>query len=242
MPPNVPQDILDQLKTMQAAISALQGRVGIRPAQNQIVGGSVTVGAGGTLEVVDNDGSPLLFVGGVSPTHPDGSPQRGLLVYREDGSLAFSIYTTDANPQGLAIHDAHGNTIFAEDVITGGLARPWLDIPMYPARQTNFLQTTSAAYETLWRGEVSCINPTLTVSGWSWTPPGSAGNLQVLANSATVGSPVAVPTGGVTQWTIGPALHGASIGSTLTVEIQAQLTSGPGPVYVGVHHVRGEQT
>lgn len=238
----VPLDILDRLRAVEDRLRAVEGRAQIRPALDQILSGNVTVGDGGTLAVNNLAGGAQFYVGNILPNHPDGSQQRGMIVYREDGSLALGIFTTDSHAQHLTLYDAHGNTILAEDVITGGLARPWLDIPMYPARYSDFLQTTSAVYATLWRGEVSCINPKLTVSGWFWTPPGSAGNVQVLASGVPIGSPLAVSTGSVSQWTIGPALHGVSIGSPLIVEIQAELTSGAGPVYVGVHHVRGEQT
>lgn len=204
--------------------------------------GGLTVTGAGYLTVMDADGSVLLLIGGIEP-YGDGTPQRGLAIRRADGSLALSVSSTSgstADPQCLVIRDAKGNPLVAED-IAGGLARPWGDIPMYAAKSGSWLTTTSASYEVLWRGVVDARNPKLAVSGWSLAGAGSAGNVRVKANGTVIGSASAVTTS-TQQWTIGPLAHGVAIGSDLTVEIEAQLTSGAGPVSIGVHHVRGQQT
>ncbi|WP_441251205.1 hypothetical protein [Kitasatospora sp. McL0602] len=123
----IPLDLLDRIRALEDQVRQLSGRVNIRPAMNQILSGSVVVGEGGTFEVNDADGSPQFYVGGISPAHPDGSPQRGVVAWREDGSIALSLVSFNANPQALAIYDRAGNTLLADDTTAAGLARPYLE-------------------------------------------------------------------------------------------------------------------
>ena len=160
-----------------------------------------------------------------------------------NGTLALAVASTSGStttPQCLTIRDAAGTILLAED-ISGGLARPWGDIPMYPAKSTSWLTTASASYEVLWRGVTDARNPQVAVSGWAVAAAGSAGNVRVKANGVLLGSAVAVTTSAA-QWTIGPLPHGVATGTDLTVEIEAQLTSGAGPISIGQHHTRGQQT
>jgi hypothetical protein len=145
-----------------------------------------------------------------------------------------------ADPQGLLVRDAAGNTLILEDPAGQGLARPYFDVPMYPAKSGNMLTTTSAAYEILWRGYADTRNPRLAASGWILAGAGSTGNLRVKVNGTQIGSTV-VATTSLAQWTVGPIAHGAAINTDMTVDIEAQLTGGSGPITVGIHHVRGEQ-
>ncbi|MFD9124363.1 hypothetical protein [Kitasatospora sp. NPDC059571] len=232
--------ILQAIKDIRQDIRELRAARRLEAAS--IGAGGLTVTGAGYLTVMDADGSVLLLIGGIEP-YGDGTPQRGIALRRADGTLALSVSSTSgstSDPQGLVIRDARGNVLVAEDV-SGGLARPWGDIPMYPAKSTNWLTTTNASYEVLWRGVVDARNPKLAVSGWAVAAASSGGNVRVKVNGTVLGSPVAVTTTS-SQWTIGPLAHGVAIGSDLTVEIEAQLTSGAGPVSIGVHHARGQQT
>lgn len=173
--------------------------------------GGLTITSGGYIKVIAADGTTRLWLGGAGGA-----------------------------PQGLLIRDSHGNVLISEDTVTGGFGRPYSDIPMYPARSGDMLQTTSAAYEVLWRGIVDTRNPRLAVSGWALAAAATTGNVRVKANGTVIGSAVAVTTT-LTQWTVGPLLHNVAIGTDMTVEVEAQMTGGTGPVRIGVHHARGEQ-
>jgi hypothetical protein len=174
-----------------------------------------------------------IAAGGITVT-ADGSIQ----VLAADGTVRLWI---SADPQGFLIRDAAGNALIFEDPGGQGLARPFFDVPMYAAKSGNMLTTTSASYEVLWRGTVDTRNPRLTASGWLLAGAGSTGNVRIKANGSVIGSAVAATTS-LTQWTIGPLAHSVAINSDLTVEIEAQLTGGAGPITVGTHHVRTEQT
>ena len=239
--PPTPQSLWQAIRDLRRDMQQLRAS---RRLESAAIGtGGLVITGDGYLKVLDTDGSILFQIGLISP-HPDGSPQRGVLISREDGTAALSVAAVTSHPgdpQGIVVRDARGTVLLAEDVTAGGLARPWLNIPMYPARSADLRQSTSGTYETVWRGVTDIHNPRLTVSGWSVTAGGTTGNVQVLVNGALFGAPVAVSTS-LTQFTVGPLTHGLPIGSDVTVEIQAQMTSGAGPVSVGVDHVRGEQS
>jgi hypothetical protein len=142
--------------------------------------------------------------------------------------------------QGLSLADAAGDMLVSEDA-AGGFERPWFDIPLYAARSTDMLQTTSATYEVLWHGVVDTRNPRLTVAGWAVAASATTGNVRVKANGVVIGAAVAVSTT-LTEWTVGPLPHGVPTGTDLTVEIEGQMTSGAGPVRIGIDHARTEQS
>ncbi|WP_224280652.1 hypothetical protein [Streptomyces sp. LS1784] len=124
--PDLPLDILDEFRKLKDEVRQLAGRSQMRPAMTQILSGSVVVGEGGTFKVNTKAGDPQFYVGGISPLNPDGSPQRGLLACRQDGSLAISISNITSNPgdpQCVVIRDSRGQTLLAEDA-AGGLAAP----------------------------------------------------------------------------------------------------------------------
>lgn len=151
--PNTPTDIIDRLRALERQVNDLAGRVNIRPALNTIVGGSVTIKEGGQLLVQDSDGTNVFNIGRVLPD-VDGQPQQATVIRRMDGSLAFAVWTSaTTGAQKVVIYDKNSNGIFADDVNSpgGGLAVPWIPIPMpvnsvAAAAQTGYFNTTSSTF------------------------------------------------------------------------------------------------
>jgi hypothetical protein len=234
--PNVPTDIGDTIRTMQEQIRALQGAVNTRPAMNQVSSGSVTIGAGGTLRVNDTDGAPLFFIGGISPLNPDGSLQRGLLAYRQDGSLALSISNGTANvgdPQAVVIRDADSNTLFAEDAIAGGLAAPlfgadaWYGVTEVPA-----WTTSSATFVTLmtlsWRKQ----HPRVTAHYLARCSDGTtAGELRLVDGAGLTVATVVLGAGAYVVGSVTGSVSGTHLASQ-SLQWQGRVTAGAGTVGV----------
>lgn len=241
--PNVPTDILDTIRDLQTQVRELSGRVAQRPAQTQIAGGDVAVYAGGSFRMLSVDGSLVqTWIGKISPNHPDGSEQRGILMYREDGSLAFSLYSADSNPQAIALRDKTGNTVVADDVVAGGLALPYLPIPFAPARYTDWLATTAAAFEDVHRATVTKLQPyAYVVVAHTSDTSGTTGELQVTVNGTPVGSPTGV---GFVQSavTIGPFALPGTYRSQVEIRVQARRTAGTGNVRCHVVAASGIQS
>ncbi|KDN84369.1 hypothetical protein [Kitasatospora cheerisanensis] len=94
----------------------------------------------------------MLYVGAIGPSHPDGTPQYGVVFRREDGSAALAIWDgAGASPQPIAVWDRAGNTIIADDRVSGqGLARPYLSTDAwFGATEVPAFTTSSTSFTTL---------------------------------------------------------------------------------------------
>jgi hypothetical protein len=228
--PQVPYDILDRIRDLEQQVRDLTGRSQIRPAMNQVLAGDVVVGQGGTFKVNDVDGDPMFYVGGISPLNPDGSPQRGLLAYRQDGSLAVSIANSGTGPmtQTVAVRDKNGNVVVSDDVVNGGLGRPYLPVPMQPG-----VDFTDATWRHTHVGWWHVQHPNLTTNFSVFAPGGTTAQARLVKNVAgaitQLGSTITA-TGGETfgNFTLTPADHGGAFGTWVYLMIQVQRTAGTG--------------
>lgn len=234
----IPQNLLDEIRDLKRRVRAIEGRAHIRPAMDRVINGTVLVGEGGTLQVDDTDGSPQLFVGGISPAHPDGTPQRGFLVYREDGSLAMSIATHDESPQALVIQDAQGRDLFAEDTATGGLAEPKL--ALLPPQPTDFAlwpHASESSWTTVARSYHVVQHPKVRIFMTTLADAGTVGEFRLIVEGLPWG-PV-VPAGTVfdhTDFTDVP-FH-----TLAKVEVEGRVTEGTGEIYAQVQLMYGCRT
>lgn len=193
------QDILDEIRSLRREVAELRSR----SLQNAGVpdGGLLISGTGG-LRVVDADGDENLFIGGFtgSLARPDGNPQR-VIVYRDDaGHARFAIW--DPNPNGgdgyqqaIFEWDHLGNIVHSTDR-NGGLARPWLQVHLYPlfamaAGTFSYANLTAATGErTLWEGRATISHPWLLMDGVWGQASGTAlsNTYRLKLNGTTVGT------------------------------------------------------
>ncbi|MFD8596961.1 hypothetical protein ACFV1L_18365 [Kitasatospora sp. NPDC059646] len=229
---NVPVDILDRLRAVEDRLRQVEGRTQQRPALNQILG-NVNVGPGGIFKVLDTDGSTIFWVGGISPAHPDGSPQRGVLMYREDGSIALQIATTTADPQGLAIRDRAGYFILADDVPSGsGLSAPHFGADgWYGYTETPAWTTTSASFATCMSLAWKRFHPRVQGFYLVRCDAGVSGEIRLVDGAGGVIGTVALGAGAYQVGSVTGPISGG-LGSDQTLTWQARVTGGTGSIGV----------
>lgn len=147
--PQLPEDIIDRLTAMERRIQQLSTAVNTRPALNTISGGEVRISDGGSLSVVEPvNGTKILGVGAWSPT------EYGLEIKRKSGKTVLSVrnVVTGDYDQAFRVFDSFNNEIVADDVVAGGLARPWLAmLPPQDTSTTRWPQTNATGWTTVAR-------------------------------------------------------------------------------------------
>ncbi|MGW3322511.1 hypothetical protein [Streptomyces virginiae] len=153
----VPVDLLDRIRELERKVREISGRTQIRPALDEITHGHVRIGEGGTLDVYAPNGVNLFGVGDFGPefAHPDGSPQQGVVMSREDGSVAFSIWADrsgglgGAGSQAVSLWDRAGNIVLSDETTTGwGMGTPYLPLPLH--RLTGSDVITASEFVNIW--------------------------------------------------------------------------------------------
>ncbi|MER5350575.1 hypothetical protein ABT093_09615 [Kitasatospora sp. NPDC002551] len=234
--PDLPGDWSEVLRSLDARLRAVEGRSQIRPAMTRIEAGDVTVGTGGTFKVNNALGAPQFYVGGIGPLNPDGSPQRGLLVYRQDGSKAITINnmtTNPADPQGLVLRDADANTLLAEDVVGGGLSAPIFGADAwYGYTEVPQWTTSSASFATCMSLKWHKHHPRVESHFLARCSDGTtAGEIRLVDGSGgVIGQVTLAPGDYFVSYLVGP-ITGAHLGFQ-TLEWQARRTAGAGTVGV----------
>ncbi|MFR9795500.1 hypothetical protein ACL02U_06265 [Streptomyces sp. MS06] len=227
--PLLPEDIIDRFIALERRIHQLSTAVNTRPALNRITGGSVEITDGGSLDVRTGDGqNELMHVGSWS----DG--EYGFSLRRQTGELAISAYNGDGSTtsvQPVRIHDAHGHEIVSDDILTGGLARPWLAmLPPQDTSTTRWPQTTSSSWTTVARSFNPVWQPKFRLYLYTAASSGATGQVRVLVNGSQWGGTVAA--GSTFDHTDAVSGDFDSVFSGLVkVEVQCQVTSTSGTVY-----------
>ncbi|MER6360106.1 hypothetical protein [Kitasatospora sp. NPDC001527] len=239
----IPQDLLDRIRTLERQVRELSGRAQTRPALDRIQHGPVVIGEGGTLTVQDADGTPMVYIGDLDMPRPNGAPQYGVLISREDGTLALAMFSGGTQPQGLDIYDNRGNTIFTEDRVNGGLAVPYLHTPFYPDGDLDrYARTQSGSPESLWTAPHVRYHPMLTVAAYAASDVGTTGAAQVYVDGQPWGEQHNLNSGDWIYVTDGPKLCPGKYGDITRVEIRAWRTGGAGNVYTCAAGAIGTQT
>jgi len=238
--PQLPEDIIDRLTQMERRIQQLSTAVNTRPALNMVSGGGVEITDGGYLFVRPPAGGAAVFAVGKWT-----GGEYGMAIRRQTGELAMSVYNGDGTSdslQALRLYDAKGHEIFSDDISTGGLARPWLNmLPPQDSTATRWPQTTSTtmttvamSYNVVWQPKMRLLMNTRVSSG-------AAGSVQVLVNGVQWGS--TITAGSDFDYSAPVSSDFASVyGTLLKVEIQAQVTSASGSVYANPILMYGRQT
>lgn len=239
--PPTPASLWQAVKNLQRDLTELRAARRLEVAA--IGSGGISVTDGGFLKVLDTDGSTQFWIGEISPANPDGSPQRGMVVSRDDGTLAVTLSrltTSTSDPQGLILRDARGGTLFAEDVATGGIAWPWLQmLPPQDAATANWPQTQAGSWTTMAVSYNVRCSPKMRIYMPTLVDGGTAGQVKVLI--------------GGTQW--GPTINAGDTFDNLDsfpdaigprdqfdITVQGQRTSGTGSLYAQVQMLYQTQT
>ncbi|WP_329281910.1 hypothetical protein [Streptomyces sp. NBC_00691] len=138
------------------------------------------------------------------------------------------------------IFDGYNHEIFADDILTGGLARPWLQLmPPLASDPAKWPSTTAGAFTTIARCSNPIWQPKLRLAISTAASSGATGQVRVLVDSVPFGPPV---TAGTTYDYIGllPGDMKTRFGQTMNIEIQAQATGGT--VYAQPVLIHGAQT
>ncbi|MEV6326387.1 hypothetical protein [Streptomyces sp. NPDC051909] len=138
------------------------------------------------------------------------------------------------------IFDGYDHEIFADDILTGGLARPWLHLmPPVPTDPAKWPSTTSATFTTIARSYNPLWQPKLRLSVHTAFSTGATGQIRVMVEGVQFGPTV---TAGSTYDYTGllPVDMKTKFGSTIRIEIEA-LASG-GTVYAQPVLIYGTQT
>jgi hypothetical protein len=240
----IPQDLLDRIRELERRLRAVEGRANIRPALNQVLNGDVKIGEGGQLTVTDpTTGVETFRIGQFVPPN-DG--EFATVIRRRDGSTAISVYNGTENleePQPLRLLDAQGNVLFADDVLRGGLARPFLQTPWYPVADLDrYATTTSETPDWLWSALVVKQHPRMFVKGYLQADAGTTGACQVFIGDVPWGDVHTVTDAWVT-FSDGPApLEDGAFIDTVEVRLKAWRTAGTGTVRVCPYQLVGQQS
>ncbi|WP_406439436.1 hypothetical protein OHB00_30490 [Streptomyces sp. NBC_00631] len=239
--PQLPEDIIDRLTQMERRIQQLSTAVNTRPAQNTVTGGAVEITGGGSLAVRPPSGGPAIFAVGKWT-----GAEYGLAMRRQTGQLALSLYNGDSTATGLQplrIYDSANRELISDDVATGGLARPWLNmLPPQDTAVARWPQTTTTSgfttiamsYNVVWQPNMRLLINTRASSG-------ATGQVQVLVNGVQWGGVAGTPADFDYSGPISSDF--ASVYNTLLkVEIQAMVTSTSGTVYANPVLMYGRQT
>jgi hypothetical protein len=236
---------MEAIKRLQRDVKELRATRRLEKAS--IGGGGMTITGGGAFVMMTASGVQVVQVGPMQWRHLDGSSQQGLILRREDGTQALSIYANPAvqgtDNQGWSWWDRAGNVVFAEDTTSGvGLALPYLPIGFHPARYTDWLATTSATFEDIHRATIKKQQPmAYIVVGHTADASGTTGQLQLTINGTPYGTPTAVSFT-VGTVTIGPFALPGHFNDQVELRVQAQRTAGTGNVRCHILAASGIQS
>ncbi|MER5887313.1 hypothetical protein ABT160_26140 [Streptomyces sp. NPDC001941] len=147
-----------------------------------------------------------------------------------DGSTAPVLLMGGSGPTSrlpvIRIFDGYSHELFADDILTGGLARPWLQL-LAPkdTNQARWPQTTSATWTTIAQSFSPVWQPKMRISLYTRASSGATGSVRVLVDGTPFGDPV---TAGSTfdRTDFLPGDIQTKFGKTMNVEIQAMASGG----------------
>ncbi|KXK63346.1 hypothetical protein AWW66_03265 [Micromonospora rosaria] len=229
-------DIMRRLRDLERDIRAQAA--GRRLEASSIGRGGLALRDGGSMRIIDRDGSVLGRIGDL------GDGIRGTWIGRANGEPAIGAYGTGVGDDvGFAgLYDRSGQYVVTDDASSGrGLARPYIPIQVGEVTPPT-ATTTSSTFESLAEGMASLQHPCLVVYGLALAGAGTAGEVRVwLDHPGPVGPVTTIPTAAYTFFTIGPFALPSSgeYGTLRNIQIQARRTAGTGTLGVRVLSVLG---
>lgn len=210
----LPEDIIDRLIQMERRIQALSTAVNTRPPITEVVNGSLTVRRQPDLA----DPTTSVTLAQINSSGPGSSKPV------------------------LRVSDAYGHEVLSDDILTGGLARPWL--PMLPPQDwasANWPATSATGWTTIAHSQNPLWQPKLRLRMVTRVSSGASGQIRVMVNGVQFGPTVAAGTT-FDHTDLATADMQANFGKDLAVEIHGIVTSASGTVYAKPILMYGRQT
>jgi hypothetical protein len=239
----VPPDLWQRIERMIEERVAAAYRSGQSRNLSLTDGGKIDI-RGGRLIVryPDASGADAALAFGDIVTEDTGTYMGTGFIAQAPGNVDMMEVRSDAagGHPVLALRDGTQNAVLYTDRITGtGLSRPYLEQTFYRARYADWIGTTSTTFETLFRAQIAKQNPALYARAWtSNDTSGATGEVRVMVNGVQLGT-TATTAFSVAEKAFGPVTVAGTFASTLTVEIQARVTSGTGAVRVEPSRLTG---
>ncbi|KFU81023.1 hypothetical protein SAMN04489729_4802 [Amycolatopsis lurida] len=121
---NQPSNLVDRVSKLERALEAFRKLSGLTSAI--IRRGGITLLDDSFLKMVDDQGTRILYIG------PNSEGKQVFALRRENGSLVLQSDYFAGEPF-FAMRDQNDVILFSDNAAgSGGMARPWLPIPMYP--------------------------------------------------------------------------------------------------------------
>ncbi|MFJ8913436.1 hypothetical protein [Amycolatopsis sp. NPDC102389] len=121
---NQPSNLVDRVSKLERALEAFRKLSGLTSAI--IRRGGITLLDDSFLKVVDDQGTQILYIG------PNSEGKQVFALNRENGSVVLQSGYFAGQPF-FAMRDQNNVILFSDNAAgAGGMARPWLPIPMYP--------------------------------------------------------------------------------------------------------------
>ncbi|MET9621071.1 MULTISPECIES: hypothetical protein [unclassified Streptomyces] len=162
-----------------------------------------------------------------------------------DGSTAAVLQMGGSSPTAtrpvIRIFDGYNHEIFADDILTGGLARPWLQLlPPVDLNSARWPSTSSTTFTAVAQSFNPVWQPKMRLSIYTKASSGATGQVKVLVDGQQFGPTV---TAGTTFDYTGllPVDMPTKFGKVMTIEVHALASSG-GTVYAQPVLMYGTQT
>ncbi|MEU0940482.1 hypothetical protein [Embleya sp. NPDC005971] len=249
MLPNGPGWIMRELAAIRRAITEL--RAARRLERASIGAGGLTIDSGGYLAVQTPAGTQTVYVGalGAELNHTNGSTQQGVWLRREDGTLALAIYADPTvggdDRQGVSLWDRTGRIVVADDIVGGGLARPWIPAAGWydiTGTEVPVSTTTSGSFTAVVEQQLYQQHPKVRVVMRVRCSDGTTGGeVRVMSGATQVGATQTIAVGTYAQYEIAGTAPIVPGGWGI-LQIQARRTAGSGSIGVRGLTTWGAQT
>ncbi|MFJ5828779.1 hypothetical protein [Streptomyces sp. NPDC093089] len=147
------------------------------------------------------------------------------------------------NKPVLRVFDGYNHELFADDITTGGLARPWLQL-MPPVDHVNVAKwpsTTSTSFTAIAQSFNPVWQPKMRLAMVTRASSGATGLVKVMVDGQQFG-PTVNAGQSFDHTALLPVDLPTKFGKVMTVEIHAQVTSASGTVYAQPVSMYGTQT
>lgn len=251
--PLYPESLEEKVSRLERLVAELQAQVSQR--------GKLNVVQGGALEVLRADGTPVARIGeiagyvGVKVYYESGQiafysgeltdGTVGTVMFRDDGTIAFSITGVPGQPQFAAIRDRAGTAIVTDDTTSGvGIGVPYIPWGPFVSASVPTDTTTSTSFVTLQSALSAKMNPRITMQILGRSSDASTtGEIRVVDEGGVqIGATISVAANAFQYYNIGATTLPGAFKANKSLNIQARVTAGPGTIGVRGIYALGVQS